>query len=275
MTRKLFNVIDGHFHIWDVCDKTFDKTILEKDGLSLYTFKDYETEWNNLSQNTKAFKFFGAVYVETISVQFPQKSPKDLNLCCLAEYQYVRSQLEQSHYEYRYVFSAALEDDDTVDHVLAIYKNDERVRGIRQILNKNPSWPRNDVTGDLMENAIWVKNLQRLHEFDLSFEFQLNPWQYNGASQIIEASSPNMVFIINHLGTPLIDDLTNEDKITLYWNGLKGLSKFTNVFMKLSMFCYIDKDWEKNTIVVESIVKVIELFGVNRLGGIELCIKQK
>ena len=134
------------------------------------------------------------------------------------------------------------------------------VCGIRQILNHNPSWPRNSVMGDLLDNEKWKDGFGKLGNYNFSFELQLNPNQYQKALKIIK-DYPDTKLIINHLGTPKLDDIQKSKN--LFWESMKKFSQYNNVFMKISMLSYIMKDWEDSEIVNEAVNRIIEIFGIN------------
>ena len=73
---------------------------------------------------------------------------------------------------------------------------------------------------------------------------------------------PETPVIIGHLGSPTINDL-NEKK-DVYWDGLKALADQDNTFIKISMLSYIDKNWDQNSLVQETVLRAIDLFGVDR-----------
>lgn len=52
------------------------------------------------------------------------------------------------------------------------------VRGIRQILNCEPDWPRNGALGNLLANEAWLAGYKELAAVNFSFDAQLNPPQY-------------------------------------------------------------------------------------------------
>ena len=70
--------------------------------------------------------------------------------------------------------------------------------------------------------------------------------------------------IINHLGCPTLDDLTDPKKAKVFWDGMKKLADCPNTYMKLSMLCYTDENWDENPVVVDAFHNVIELFGIDR-----------
>ena len=104
-----------------------------------------------------------------------------------------------------------------------------------------------------------------LGEFGLAFDMQLNPSQFETAFQLIQ-ETPNVPVIINHAGAPTLEDLTDEKKKRIYWDGLAQLAKCEHVSIKISMLCRIDpKEWDKNPVVGHAVDEIIKLFGYNRV----------
>ena len=104
------------------------------------------------------------------------------------------------------------------------------------------------------------KGFSMLGNYNFSFELQLNPSQYHKALNIIK-DYPDTKIIINHLGTPKLDDIKNSKN--LFWESMKEFSKYNNVFIKISMLSYIMKDWEDSKIVNDAVHRIIEIFGIN------------
>merc|ERR1712216_125317 len=79
----------------------------------------------------------------------------------------------------------------------------------------------------------------------------------------LAAANPAIPVIINHLGTPLLEDLEGEGSV--FWEGMCALAAAgDHVYIKISMLGYIDPQWNENELVVQTILRVIELFGVTR-----------
>ena len=134
------------------------------------------------------------------------------------------------------------------------------VCGIRQILNHEPSWPRNSRLGNLLDLHNWQQGFSTLAEAGYSFDLQCNPHQYKKAAEIFQRN-PKIPVILNHLGTPKRDDLLEGQK---YWEGLQALANLDQVSIKLSMLTYPNKHWHQDSLIKETVNKVIDLFGVQR-----------
>ena len=154
-----------------------------------------------------------------------------------------------------------------VEEWLEIISKIPQVCGIRQIISYKPSWPRNDNLGELLNNNDWKRGYRLLGEYNsLTFDMQLNPNQFESALELIK-DTPNVNVIINHIGTPTIEDLTDEKKKQIYWDGIEQFSRCDHVVgIKISMLSRIDpKSWDINPIVIEAIHRTIKLFGVQRV----------
>ena len=138
--------------------------------------------------------------------------------------------------------------------------------GIRQILNYQPSWPRNDSLGELLTDERWKRGFRLLADQNLVFDLQLNPSQF-GAALAVLRETPGARVVINHAGTPTLTDLINPDKQEVYWDGLGALAECPGVVgIKISMLSYTDPiHWDTNPVVVEAVHRIIEMFGVQRV----------
>ena len=90
---------------------------------------------------------------------------------------------------------------------------------------------------------------------------QLNPHQYLKGARFAK-KYPRIPVIINHLGCPTLDDLTKTPDV--YFDGMAALAACPNTFIKISMLCYIDADWNTNDVVVSAVHRVISIFGPDR-----------
>jgi len=148
-----------------------------------------------------------------------------------------------------------------VKMVLGELAADPKVRSIRQILNNEPSWPRNGNLGELLDNSAWQAGFRELQTYKLSFDMQLNPHQFAKAAAFLAGHKETTV-IINHMGCPLLKDLTEDAE--RFWSGMTALAALPNTYIKLSMLCYADANWDTNKVVVDAVHRVIALFGTDR-----------
>lgn len=183
-----------------------------------------------------------------------------------AEAEWVGAQLAASSKEYYLSPTACLEDPQVGSTLSELVRN-PAVKAIRQALNVAPDWPRNGANGlgELLDNPQFAAGYSQLADFSLGFEMQLNPHQYlKGAA--LAARNSAIPVIINHLGTPLFHELDGGDhRGSVFWVGMRALAAAgDHVFIKISMLGYIHPQWDQQPLVVDTILRVIELFGVKR-----------
>jgi len=223
----------------------------------MYTEVDYEADCNGAPE---VLKHIGGVFIDVMSACYPGTPGETLQETCIQEAHWVAAMLSKSSRLYRYAPSACLEAPNASATLSKLAEIPGCV-GIRQILNHEPHWPRNGELGDLLDNEQWKKGYALLADFGFSFDLQLNPHQFAKAADHIQ-NHPNIPVIINHLGTPTLDDLTT--KSNQYWDGMRKLAALPNVNIKISMLCYTDKDFDKSPVVLDAISHILSLFGDDR-----------
>mmetsp|Transcript_131595 Transcript_131595/g.232568 ORF Transcript_131595/g.232568 Transcript_131595/m.232568 type:complete len:326 (-) Transcript_131595:69-1046(-) len=250
---------DPHFHIWDVSEATTTghdgKILFQPDGKDVYDKSSYEAEFDKLPDS---LKFVGGAFIEAVSVCHVGLTGPSYTGFCLAEARYASDQLKTGGYVI--APTCALEQPD-VKETLAELAKDPLVVGIRQIVNSKPDWPRNGNLGDLIDNPDWCAGFGELKTVGFSFDLQLNPHQYSKYAEFL-AKHPDTTVIIDHLGSPTMKDLT--ENAEQYWTGMEALSKLPQTYVKISMLCYADPDWDKSEVVLAAIHRVIGLFGASR-----------
>ena len=251
---------DPHFHIWDITENTKSshdfQQLFAPAKKPIYSCYDYE---NDMQYKDHSFQHTGGAFIEAMSVCHIDSFGSKYEDFCINETSWASNELKKSPKQYVLISSAPLESPN-LNKILSKLSNYPYVCGIRQILNHNPSWPRNSVMGDLLDNEKWKDGFGKLGNYNFSFELQLNPNQYQKALNIIK-DYPDTKVIINHLGTPKLDDIQKSKN--LFWESMKKFSQYNNVFMKISMLSYIMKDWEDSEIVNEAVNRIIEIFGIN------------
>ena len=249
---------DPHFHLWDVSPGTTTghdpSQLFAADGDPLYDRGRYESDLA-----VEGFEFTGGALVEAVSVCHVAEDGPRFARACVAEARWVSSQLAPPPLDYVVVASAPLEDPE-LPAILRDLADCEGIRGIRQIVNHEPSWPRNERRGDFLDHPAWRNGLARLEEFGFSFDLQLNPHQFRKAARLL-ARHPGIPVVIGHLGSPTLDDL-REGRV--YWEGLEALADLEQAYLKISMLSYPDPEWDRNPLVRESVHRALELFGVDR-----------
>jgi len=251
---------DPHFHIWDITENTKSshdfQQLFSPANKPIYSYNDYE---NDMRYKDHSIQHTGGAFIETMSVCHKDSFGSQYENFCINETSWASNELKKSPKQYVLISSAPLESPN-LNKILSKLSNYPFVCGIRQILNHNPSWPRNSVFGNLLENEKWKNGFSTLGNYNFSFELQLNPNQYHKALNIIK-KYPDTKIIINHLGTPKLDDIQKSKN--LFWESMKEFSHYNNVFIKISMLSYIIKDWDDSEIVNDAVHRIIEIFGIN------------
>ncbi len=249
---------DPHFHLWDVSPGTrsgHDPSQLAAiDGDPVYGRARYESDLA-----VEGFELTGGALVEAVSVCHVGQDGPPFARACVAEARWVSAQLAASPLDYVIVASAPLEDPD-LPAILADLASCPGLGGIRQIVNHEPSWPRNERRGDFLDQPAWRRGFARLEEHSLAFDLQLNPHQFRKAARLL-AGHPATPIVVGHLGSPTLADL-REGRV--YWDGLSALADLEQVHLKISMLSYPDGDWDRSSLVRESVHRAIELFGPGR-----------
>ena len=249
---------DPHFHLWDISPETTTghdaSQLFAVDGDPVYDRRRYESDLA-----IEGFDLTGGALVEAVSVCHIEEDGPRYAEACVAEARWVSERLASSPLDYIVVASAPLEDPN-LPTILGDLADCAKLRGIRQILNHEPSWPRNERRGDFLDQPAWQEGFARLEEFSLSFDLQLNPHQFRKAARLL-ARHPGIPIVIGHLGSPTLDDLREG---AVYWDGLAALADLEQVYLKISMLSYLDGEWDRNSLVRESVHRALELFGTQR-----------
>ena len=267
-TTPTINFFDPHFHIWDLTKTIHDATILfPPSNDPNYNLVNYENEF----QNNTSIKHIGGTYIEAISVCYPAED--NINARCLQEANWAVPSISNANSnpdsKYVVVASACLEADDIQDTLTKLQEistatsNPTPIVGIRQILNKDPSWPRNKDRADFLTSPQWQQGYSLLANYNFSFDLQLNPSQFSAAVKFL-AQHPKTTVVINHMGCMLEKDVGNEE----VWEGLEQLASLKHVCIKISMLCYTYLNFDDATQgrkeTFGNVKRVIEMFGMER-----------
>jgi predicted TIM-barrel fold metal-dependent hydrolase len=133
------------------------------------------------------------------------------------------------------------------------------VRGIRQIVNWHTNPLRTYTPIDVTQDDQWWAGFGLLAKYGLSFDLQCYAGQMAGLAPLIERH-PDIPVIINHVGMPVTSD---REGVTRWRYGLKALSAFPHVAIKLSGVGFIHRDWTMEQ-VRPFLLEAIDLFGTKR-----------
>ena len=131
--------------------------------------------------------------------------------------------------------------------------------GVRQILNIHPHPLYAYVEEDYMEQAQWLAGLRLLAKYELTFDMQLYPSQFDRALQVID-SNPDVVFVINHNGMWADRNLAGWQQWT---RGLRELGRRDNVAMKISGLASTDHYWTIESFK-PAIYTSLDAFGIDK-----------
>lgn len=135
----------------------------------------------------------------------------------------------------------------------------QRVRGIRQVLNRHPDPVRNRAEHDWLAVPLWRENLGRLRSYGWSFDVQVYHSQMADIAALARRYH-DLQFILDHAGMPVDRD---EAGLEAWREGMRELAGCPNVAVKLSGYGMSDLHW-----TVESIrpfvLEPIEWFGTDR-----------
>jgi len=240
---------DAHFHIWDVHSGKHAPELVDS-PFPRYTMKLHEE-----MLNVHGFELVGGTLIECLSL-VPEEEAKWFS-ASLATHNLTNKKLQV-----RIITGGNLMSENIDAELAALKASDSRVVGMRQILNYEPSWPRNQK--DFLRVPEFWRGYALLAKHDMRFDAQLNPSQFMSMHKLAKAN-PKVPVIINHLGTPVLKNA--EQNYNVWLKGLKLLASLPHVAIKVSMLGYIDPAWDKNDNeeIIMMVHKVIELFGEDRV----------
>jgi predicted TIM-barrel fold metal-dependent hydrolase len=156
------------------------------------------------------------------------------------------------------VAAATLEAAD-ISEVLAAHCEHAAVRGIRQMLDRNPVSGASEETA-LMGDGKWRRGFAMLAPLALSFDLQVLPSQL-GAAARLAADFHETVFVLNHGGYHVH---ASPEQRELWRSGIGQLARQPNVVVKLSGYDAVDPTWAMDG-YTEFVWTLLETFGVDRV----------
>ena len=250
--KNIFNqkIIDTHHHLWDPISNKYDWLIAPGHEIfnHVYLVDDYINDIKKLN------------IIKSIHVQAEiNKSETVYETEWLQNISNSNSSTNTFNFPNAIIGFADFLDSD-VEKILEQHLKTANFRGIRHILNfdknnKNIS----HASMDYLKEETWLKNFSLLSKYNLSFDLSILLNQVNDAAKLISNES-NTLFIINHTLSPM--DVT-ENSMEAWLSGIKLLSSFDNVVVKLSGFGEFNSKWTEETIR-PLILNAIDNFGVDR-----------
>jgi predicted TIM-barrel fold metal-dependent hydrolase len=250
--KNIFNqkIIDTHHHLWDPTSNKYDWLIAPGHEIfnHVYLVDDYINDINALN------------IIKSIHVQAEiNQSEAIYETEWLQNISNSDSSINTFNFPNAIIGFADFLDSD-VEKILEQHLKTANFRGIRHILNFDKN--NKDISHasiDYFKEETWLKNFSLLNKYNLSFDLSILFNQANDAAKLINNES-NTLFIINHTLSP-ID--VSENNIEAWLFGIKLLSSFDNVVIKLSGFGEFNSKWTEETIR-PLILNAIDNFGVDR-----------
>ncbi len=126
------------------------------------------------------------------------------------------------------------------------------VKGVRRILHQAPD--------DLSRSDLFIDNVRRLADYDLSFDLCLRDDQLH-LGQMLAKRAPDVTFILDHCGVP---DVTGRG-LDPWRENITRIAKLPNIYAKVSgIVAYSGADWNTDTIR-PYVEHIIESFGWDRV----------
>ncbi|MDF7665596.1 amidohydrolase family protein [Bifidobacterium sp. ESL0745] len=149
--------------------------------------------------------------------------------------------------------------DENVEELLVKQLEYRNFHTVRQILNihAHPLYAYGDK--DYMNDPQWLKGLRLLAKYNLAFDLQLYPTQFERALQVID-SNPDIMFIVNHDGMWADRDLSGW---RIWKNGMYELGKRDNVAVKISGLASMDHYWTLESFK-PAIYTTLDAFGIDK-----------
>jgi L-fuconolactonase len=176
-------------------------------------------------------------------------------------------QVEQTEEENNFLLKAAQDNEfikgvvgwidlqsENIDERLAYYKQFERLKGFRHILQ-------GEKKRDLMLSPDFKRGISLLNKFNFTYDILIFPDQLGFAKEIVK-EFPEQKFVIDHLAKPYIKD----GRIEEWKKDMEAIGSFENVYCKISgMVTEADwKNWKAKDFFPYLDV-VVKSFGTNRI----------
>lgn len=137
---------------------------------------------------------------------------------------------------------------------LAYYKQFEKVKGFRHILQGEPQ-------RNLMLQPQFLRGIKALQEFNYTYDILIYPDQLGFTKQFV-AQFSEQKFVIDHLAKPYIKD----KKIDRWKKDIQQVAQYENVYCKISGYITEAdlKNWKKEDFIPYFDI-VVAAFGIDRI----------
>jgi predicted TIM-barrel fold metal-dependent hydrolase len=244
-------VVDAHHHLWDFSAVRYpwlqgpkeDPT--DPQGVGMLQ-RDYTVP--DLLSDARGVPLVASVHVEAAADRAD----------ALRETAWLQSVADRHGFPHAIVPSVVLEADDVAD-VLAGHLQQPNVRGVRQMLDRDPATGAPAET-TLMQNPAWLRGLARLAPLQLSFDLQVLPSQLPVAARVA-ADHGELTFVLNHGGY----HVPASPEARAHWRaGVRLLGELPNVVVKASGYDTVDPNWPQDG-VDDFLAVLLDAFGVDRV----------
>jgi predicted TIM-barrel fold metal-dependent hydrolase len=157
------------------------------------------------------------------------------------------------------VANAFLERADAEEQLGAHAERSPRLRGIRQMLDRDP-WTGAQSATSLMGDPGWLRGLSLLGPLGLVFDLQVLPGQLPQAARVA-ADQGDLTFVLNHGGYHVPASAEAEEA---WRHGVSLLARCPNVVVKASGWDTVDPAWAPDG-VDRYLGTLLEAFGPERV----------
>lgn len=233
-------IVDSHHHLWD----------LERNAYPWNKPEDHDRGWGDLSSLKRTFnvrhlqaeaRAAGVELVNSVHVQANWDPADPIGETRWLEE--VAADPASGGLPGAIVAFADLSAENA-PAVLAEHAQYDRVRGIRQVLNRHDDPRLNRAPRDYLADPDWQRGFARLADFGLSFDAQIYHHQAGALANLAQAH-PQTTIILDHALMPAERDKAN---LAGWHDAVARLADCTNTVIKISGFGMVDNRWTVDSI---------------------------
>lgn len=239
--------IDTHLHLWDATrfDYPWHQSGLFSELPDTYSLDDAMTEVSN--EETA----FVVVQAEVNHAHDP-----------VEETAWVQKTVDEHPKGNQIAGFVAYADlsDPNLERTLERHARHSVFTGIRQeIWWKRPATRPDVLEDDMLENSAWCLNFAKLADVNASFDLTCWHTQLRSFASFL-SDYPGIPVIVDHLGSPVLDD---DHALEVWRDGINALAALPNTFMKISGLSQADPHWSVDC-VRPLVDHVLDAFGAER-----------
>lgn len=243
-------IVDGHHHLWDLA--AVDYPWLRARGVRRF-FGDPTSIQRDYGVADLRRDATGCEIVQSVHVQVGCAPGQEL-----AETRWLEQVAARDGLPTAIVAAVDLAAADTGMQIEA-QRLSPRVRGVRQIVGREPEDDRRTGCGRLLDDPLFLAGLQRLAEVRLSFDLQLTVPQMPKAAALLE-SVPELAVALCHAGSPWD---ASRAGLADWRAGLVRFARLPGVVCKLSGLSMFEPRWTVPSFVARART-VLDTFGPDR-----------